>query len=109
MALITRRTALQLGASAAALSATGGFAFAQSNIKTADATPPKLNIEKGASLRMLRPVRFVQPDEDVFRANCAKFTKETGVEVKVDFVGWEDITQQTAVTANTGEIGRAHV
>lgn len=102
MALITRRTALQMGASAAALGASGGFAFAQSNIATADATPPKLGIENGATLRMLRPVRFVQPDEDVFRANCAKFAKETGVEVRVDFVGWEDITQQTAVTANTG-------
>jgi multiple sugar transport system substrate-binding protein len=102
MALITRRTALQIGASAAALGASGGFALAQSNIKTASATPPKLPIEKGATLRMLRPVRFVQPDEDIFRANCAKFAKETGVEVKVDFVGWEDITQQTAVTANTG-------
>ena len=36
MALITRRTALQLGASAVALGASGGFALAQSNIKTAD-------------------------------------------------------------------------
>jgi multiple sugar transport system substrate-binding protein len=26
----------------------------------------------------------------------------TGVQVRVDFVGWEDINQQTAVTANTG-------
>ncbi len=102
MALVTRRTALQLGASAAALGVSGGFALAQSNIKTADATPPKLDIEKGATLRMLRPVRFVEPDEVIFRANCAKFAKDTGVEVKVDFVGWEDITQQTAVTANTG-------
>jgi multiple sugar transport system substrate-binding protein len=102
MALITRRTALQLGASAAALTAASGFAYAQSNIKTADATPPKLDIEKGASLRVLRPARFVPPDEEIFRANCARFTKETGVEVRVDFVGWEDITQQTAVTANTG-------
>ena len=51
---------------------------------------------------MLRPVRFVQADEDVFRANAAKFTEKTGVEVKVDFVGWEDINQQTAVTSNSG-------
>jgi multiple sugar transport system substrate-binding protein len=51
---------------------------------------------------MLRPVRFVQPDEEVFRANCARFAQQTGVQVRVDFVGWEDITQQTAVTANTG-------
>jgi multiple sugar transport system substrate-binding protein len=51
---------------------------------------------------VLRPVRFVQPDEDTFRANAARFTQATGVAVRVDFVGWEDITQQTAVTANTG-------
>ena len=51
---------------------------------------------------MLRPVRFVPADEEVFRANAAKFTQKTGVEVKVDFVGWEDINQQTAVTSNSG-------
>src|SRR6478736_7564678 len=97
---ITRRDALALGVSAAALAVTG--ASAQSAIKAADVAAPNLAIEKGASLRMLRPVRFVQADEDVFRANAARFTKDTGVEVKVDFVGWEDINQQTAVTANSG-------
>ncbi|HEY9451610.1 MAG TPA: extracellular solute-binding protein, partial [Bradyrhizobium sp.] len=99
---ITRRDALALGVSAAALAATGASAQTTSAIKAADVAAPKFAIEKGASLRMLRPVRFVQADEDVFRANCAKFTKETGVEVKVDFVGWEDINQQTAVTSNSG-------
>ncbi|KRQ01983.1 ABC transporter substrate-binding protein [Bradyrhizobium sp. DASA03076] len=98
---ITRRDALALGLSAATFAATG-VAAQTSNIKAADVPAPKREIEKGASLRMLRPVRFVQADEDVFRANAAKFTKETGVEVKVDFVGWEDINQQTAVTANSG-------
>jgi multiple sugar transport system substrate-binding protein len=99
---ITRRDALALGVSAAALAATGASAQTTSTIKAADVAAPKFAIEKGATLRMLRPVRFVQADEDVFRANCAKFTKDTGVEVKVDFVGWEDINQQTAVTSNSG-------
>ena len=81
---ITRRDALALGVSAAALAATGASAQTASTIKAADVAAPKFAIEKGASLRMLRPVRFVQADEDVFRANCAKFTKETGVEVKVE-------------------------
>ena len=99
---ITRRDALVLGVSAAALAATGARAQTASNIKAADVPRPTLNIEKGASLRMLRPVRFVQADEDVFRANAAKFTEKTGVEIKVDFVGWEDINQQTAVTSNSG-------
>src|SRR5262249_9541599 len=97
---ISRRGALSLGLSAAALAATR--ASAQSSIKAADVAAPDLKIEKGASLRMLRPVRFVQADEDVFRANAKRFTDKTGVEVKVDFVGWEDINQQTAVTANSG-------
>lgn len=98
---VTRRDVLVAGAGVAALTAMGK-PFAQSKIPTAPAEMPKLEIEKGAALRVLRPVRFVQPDEDVFRANCARFAQKHGVDVKVDFVGWEDITQQTAVTANTG-------
>ena len=98
---ITRRDALALGLSAATFAATGAAAQT-SNIKAADVPAPNLPIEKGATLRMLRPVRFVQPDEEVFRANAKRFTDATGVEVKVDFVGWEDINQQTAVTANSG-------
>src|SRR6202165_4864662 len=99
----TRRDALGLGLSAAALAATGAAAQpAASAIKAADVPAPTLPIEKGASLKMLRPVRFVKADEDVFRANAAKFTEKMGVEVKVDFVGWEDINQQTAVTSNSG-------
>jgi multiple sugar transport system substrate-binding protein len=73
-----------------------------SAIATAPAAAPALPIERGATLRVIRPVRFVQPDEDVFRDNCARFAQQHGVQVRVDFVGWEDITQQTAVTANTG-------
>ena len=99
---ITRRDALAFGVSAAALAATGASAQVTSSVKAVDVPAPSLPIEKGASLRMLRPVRFVQADEDVFRANAAKFTQKTGVEVKVDFVGWEDINQQTAVTSNSG-------
>src|SRR5258705_5111012 len=100
---ITRRDALGLGLSAAALAATGASTqTAGSTIKAADVPAPALPIEKGARLKMLRPVRFVKADEDVFRANAAKFTEKSGVEVKVDFVGWEDINQQTAVTSNSG-------
>jgi multiple sugar transport system substrate-binding protein len=96
----TRRDALGLGVSAAALAVTG--ASAQSTIKAADVKAPDFKIESGAKLSMLRPVKFVQPDEDIFRANAKRFTDKTGVEVKVDFVGWEDINQQTAVTSNSG-------
>ena len=100
--IITRRSILGAGVGAAALAA-GGEALAQSQVQVASGvSAPNLPIESGATLRMLRPVRFVAPDEEVFRANCARFTQQTGVQVRVDFVGWEDINQQTAVTANTG-------
>ncbi len=99
---VTRRDALALGASAAALAITGASAQDASKVQAADVAAPSLPIENGATLRMLRPVRFVQADEDVFRANAKKFTDKTGVEIKVDFVGWEDINQQTAVTSNSG-------
>ncbi|RVT95612.1 extracellular solute-binding protein [Rhodovarius crocodyli] len=103
MMLTTRRNAIGLSAAAMAAMTAAEQAQAQAQaITAADAPAPRLPIESGATLRMLRPVRFVQPDEDVFRANCARFTQQTGVQVRVDFVGWEDITQQTAVTANTG-------
>jgi multiple sugar transport system substrate-binding protein len=101
MAFIIRRREALLGGTAAA-----ALAFARSangqGIPTAAAEAPKLSPENGASLRVLRPARFVEPDEVIFRANTEKFTKATGIPVKVDFVGWEDLRQQGAVSANTG-------
>jgi len=98
---INRRDSLKLIGGAAAASAIAGPAIAQ-GVPRMDVAAPKMPIEKGASLRILRPARFVEPDEVIFRANAAKFAKEMGIEVRVDFVGWEDIRQQTAVSSNTG-------
>lgn len=101
----SRRMILGLGGSALAMAAIkGGDAWAQaaSAIPTQAANMPNLPIESGATLRVLRPARFVEPDEVIFRENVAKFSQETGVQVRVDFVGWEDVAPQTAVTANTG-------
>ena len=94
---VTRRELGVIGAAGLAAAPAMGQSIQAANVAT-----PNWRIENGATLRMLRPVRFVQPDEEVFRANCARFTAATGVQVRVDFVGWEDINQQTAVTANTG-------
>ena len=101
MAFIIRRRAALMGGTAAAALALAQTANGQS-IPKADAAAPKLPPENGASLRVLRPARFVEPDEVIFRANTEKFSKETGIAVKVDFVGWEDLRQQGAVSANTG-------
>src|SRR5262245_16384520 len=97
---ITRRESLRIAASVAAAAALPRWASA--DVPRKDVAAPKLAIEKGASLRILRPARFVEPDETIFRANAAKFQQATGVETRVDLVGWEEVRQQTAVAANTG-------
>ena len=58
--------------------------------------------EKGAKLRVLRWSRFVQGDIDSYMANVKKFTEKTGIDVRVDNEGWEDVRPKAAVAANTG-------
>jgi multiple sugar transport system substrate-binding protein len=58
--------------------------------------------EKGAKLRVLRWSRFVQGDIDAYMVNVKKFTEQTGIEVRVDNEGWEDVRPKAAVAANTG-------
>ena len=58
--------------------------------------------EKDAKLRVLRWSRFVQGDIDAYMVNVKKFTDKTGIEVRVDNEGWEDVRPKAAVAANTG-------
>lgn len=58
--------------------------------------------EKGAKLRVLRWSRFVQGDIDAYMVNVRKFTERTGIEVRVDNEGWEDVRPKAAVAANVG-------
>jgi len=101
---ITRRDSLVLGA--AALGATSipiiGARAAVDDVPTANVKPPEYKIEKGASLHVLRPAKFIDPDEVFWKSNTKKFIDATGVDVKVDFVSWEDLRPQLAVIANTG-------
>jgi len=79
-----------------------GARAADLDVPTADVKMPDFKAEPGAALRVLRPSKFVDPDETLFRENTKKFTEQTGIPVRVDFVSWEDMRPQTAVTANTG-------
>src|SRR4030095_5554135 len=62
----------------------------------------KVTPEKGAKRRVLRWKRFVQGDEDTWLANTKKFTQVTGIDVRVDSEGWEDVRPKAAVAANVG-------
>src|SRR6185503_5566612 len=71
----------------------------------ARAQEPVLDLkpEKDASLRVLRPAKFVAGDEKLWLENTEKYTKETGVKVKVENQTWEDLRPKAAVAANVGK------
>ena len=93
-----RRTALAIGAGLLA-----GPGPARAQIRAADVAAPRLPAEPGARLRVLRPAKFVEPDEAIFNANSRRFTERTGIEVRVDYVNWPDMPVQVAVAFNTGQ------
>ena len=95
---ISRRQALALGAGLAATATVP----ARAAVETADVAPPNLPRESGASLRVLRPAKFVDPDEAVFTANSKRFSDQTGIPVRVDYLAWDNMPAQVAVVANTG-------
>ena len=99
MSKFTRRDFLKgtAGAAAAGSLGVGSTMWSQDAFAQGKWTP-----EKGAKLRVLRWKRFVQGDEDKWLENTKAFTKKTGVEVRVDSEGWEDVRPKAAVAANVG-------
>lgn len=95
-----RRRFLESTAGAAAGTAFGAGAIWAPAVQAQSA--PAYKPEKGAKLRVLRWSRFVQGDIDQYMKNVAAFTAKTGVEVRVDNEGWEDVRPKAAVAANTG-------
>jgi multiple sugar transport system substrate-binding protein len=49
---------------------------ARAAIPVADVPPPKFAVERGARLRVLRPAKYIDPDEAIFNANSRKFAEE---------------------------------
>lgn len=105
---ISRRDSLVLGgaalgaASVPIIGAQKASAAFADEVPTANVKPLDYKLEKGAELRVLRPAKFIDPDEVYWRENTKKYTEKTGIPVRVDFISWEDIRPQTAVVANTG-------
>ena len=100
MTEFNRRQFLEGSAGVAAAATIGGGAavFAPA----VHAQTLALKPEKGATLRVLRWSRFVQGDIDAYMVNVKKFIDKTGIEVRVDNEGWEDVRPKAAVAANTG-------
>jgi multiple sugar transport system substrate-binding protein len=101
---ISRRESLTLASASIAAASIPSFGAraAVTDVPTATVKPLDYKLEKGAELRVLRPAKFIDPDEIFWRENTKKYTEATGVPVRVDFISWEDIRPQTAVVGNTG-------
>jgi multiple sugar transport system substrate-binding protein len=97
MSNFSRRDFLKTGAGAAAAVGAGLSLPVDAQVPAFNPVP-----EKDAKLRVLRWKRFVQGDEDLWAANTKKFTEKTGIEVRVDAEGWEDVRPKAAVAANVG-------
>ena len=102
MALITRRGSMQLGAGALVAGRLLGARSAFAQVPTKDVTAPVIKPEQGASIRVMRPTKFVAGDQLLFEENTKKFTERTGVQVIIEYEAWEDLRAKTAVAANTG-------
>src|ERR671933_1399806 len=100
MSDVSRRDVLKIGAGVAAGAALGGgLGMAPGAAGAADKS---FKPEPNASIRVLRWKRFVQGDEDMWMKNTEKFTQATGIKVRVDNEGWEDVRPKAAVAANVG-------
>src|SRR3954469_4598911 len=99
MSKFSRRDFLKgtAGAAAAGSLGVGGATWSTEAFAQGKWTP-----EKGATLRVLRWKRFVQGDEDKWLENTKAFTAKTGIPVRVDSEGWEDVRPKAAVAANVG-------
>jgi multiple sugar transport system substrate-binding protein len=96
MADFSRRDVLKAGVAA------GALIGAPTIISSRALAQAKFTPEPNASIRVLRWKRFIQGDEDMWIKNTEKFSKETGVKVRVDNEGWEDVRPKAAVAANIG-------
>ena len=101
MGNLTRRDVIKAGAGVAVTAAVAGSGLLPSLPALAR---PSLHFEpeKGASLRYLRHREFVRGDIDLWMQNTEKFTKATGVPVRVDRESFEDTRPKAAVAANVG-------
>lgn len=83
---------------AAALGTADLFGFAKAWAQSSPWKP-----EKGAKLQFTRWKRFVQSEDDAFRAIVASFEKATGCPVAIAEEGFDDVQPKASVAANTGQ------
>lgn len=101
-AKINRRSLLKGTTAVAALGAAGSYSDLLGFAKAWAADSP-FKPEAGASLSLTRWRRFVQSEDDAFRAICKSFEDATGCAISVVEEGMDDVQPKASVAANTGQ------
>lgn len=96
----TRRDVLKGSLVTAAAGATATDLFGFANAWAADSP---FKPEAGSKLQLTRFRRFVQSEDDAFRAIVASFGKATGCTVSIVEEGMDDVQPKASVAANTGQ------
>jgi multiple sugar transport system substrate-binding protein len=96
---LTRREAIKKTAGAAAVAAASPALLAAAQAFAAE-SPWKP--EAGASIRMLRWKRFVASEGEATLALLDAFSQATGVKIRLDSEGFEDLRPKAAVAASIG-------
>jgi len=97
-----RRSLLKGSAAAGGVATIGSMADLLGYARAWAASSP-FKPEKGAKLQLTRWKRFVQSEDDAFRAIVKSFGAATGCEVTVVNEGLDDIQPKASVAANTGQ------
>lgn len=96
---VTRRSFIKTSGAAAAGAAVLGTGAGRSMAAVA---PPKLNVEKGITLKVLRWSPFVGGDKKLWEENTKKWEKATGNKVIIEYLSWEDVRPKAAMEASVG-------
>jgi len=96
----TRRDVIKKGGAALGLAAAGPALLDAAHAWAANMP---IKPEAGAEIRILRWKRFVESEGAMFEALVDAFSKATGVKVRIDNEGFEDIRPKAAVAASLGQ------
>ena len=99
MSKFTRRDLLKTTAGLAIGAVAGPALIDAARVWAADSP---FQPEEGAELRLLRWRFFVQSEDEAFMKLIDAFSKATGVAVRVDSEGFEDLRPKAAVAASIG-------
>jgi multiple sugar transport system substrate-binding protein len=99
---LSRRDFLKAGLAGVAAAGMAEFTVEALAANPKNIAPLDLKPEKGAALKVLRWVQFVEGDKIFWERNTKKWEELTGSKVLTEYISWEDVRPKAAMTAAIG-------